>query len=55
MRNAIKDLGKAFLFKIILLVCLGSFFWGYKRFYPCARIDVKEIYLTGTSDGHKRS
>lgn len=47
MPRYLKDIGKAFLIKIILLVILGGFFWGYKSYYPSAKIDFKKIYLTG--------
>jgi hypothetical protein len=51
MPRYIKDIGKAFLIKVVLLLFLGCFFWGYKSYYPCAKIDIKKIYGTGLTDG----
>lgn len=55
MQQYHKDLGKAFAVKIILLICLGVVFWGYKKYYPRASIDIKKIYISGNTDGSKRS
>jgi hypothetical protein len=54
MPQYLKDLGKAFGIKILLLICLGLFFWGYKKYYPCDKVDIKKIYTTGLLDGFKR-
>lgn len=50
-KKSLNDLGKAFFIKILALVMLSLFFWGFSKNYPKPIVYIDDLFSKGASDG----
>jgi hypothetical protein len=52
MKQHMKDLGRAFGIKVLLLLLLSAFFFAYKHWFPKKAVHLETIYSTkGNKNG----